>query len=119
MKTHNERFSELEKQYLEYREAGNKKMSDSYINKMYLLIKEISLNYINQYCIKRGLILDREEKAHDSAMFCILQYLKKPGFRIAKISAYAHFGVIKSLFKDKEKEMNTVSYEQYFEKNQE
>jgi hypothetical protein len=116
MKTHNERFNELENKYIEHREKGSLK-KDFYLNQMYLLIKEISFNYINAYCKKKGLRLDRDEKAHDASMFCILQYLKKKDFRIEKISAYAHFGVIKALFQNKDQEKNEVSYEQYFNEN--
>jgi hypothetical protein len=115
MKTHNERFSELENKYIESREAGDKGKSDSCINLMYSLLKEIAYNYIASYCKKRGLAhLDIKEKAHDAAMFVILQYIKKKNFRVKRISSYIHFGVLKSLFANKEIEMNEVSYEQYF-----
>jgi hypothetical protein len=113
-RTHNERFSELQKKYFEAREAGDKK-ADYWLNQMYELIKNIARNYIRAYCQKKGIrIGDKEEKAHESSMYCICQYIRKPGFKIDKISSYAHFGVLKSLFKDKDIEMSEVSYEQYF-----
>jgi hypothetical protein len=115
MKTHNERFSELEKEYIEKRSTKNIK-ADYYLNSMYLLIKEIAFNYINDYCVKKGLAhIDKSEKAHDAAMYCILQYLKKPDFRIKAISSYAYFGIQKALFQNKDREMAEVSYEQYYE----
>jgi GH35 family endo-1,4-beta-xylanase len=113
-KNHNEQFAELQEKYFEAREAG-KKRADYWLNQMYELIKNIARNYIRAYCQKKGLVLgNREEKAHEASMYCIIQYLKKPGFKIDKISSYAHFGVIKNLFKDKDIEMSEVSYEQYF-----
>jgi hypothetical protein len=83
---------------------------------MYLIAKEAAKNYISSYWKKHGLYnYDIEEKSHDSALFVIEQYLRKPQFKVDKISAYIYFGVKKSLFINKEIEMSEVSYEQYFE----
>jgi hypothetical protein len=119
MKTHNERFSELESKYIESKNTLNSK-ANYYLDQMYLLIKEITYNYINDYCFKKGLThIDKNEKAHDAAMFIILQYLKKPDFKIKAISSYAYFGIKKALFQNKNQEMNEVSYEQYFDEKKE
>jgi hypothetical protein len=111
MKTHNETFEELQEQYLKTRDNKT-------LGKMYELLKKMAYNYIANYCKKKGVRLSIEEKAHDSALYVIEKYLKKPDFYIKKASAYIYFGVLKSLFKNKEREMREVSFEQYYE-NQE
>jgi hypothetical protein len=79
---------------------------------MYTIAREAAHNYINSYCRKKGIQLHgREEKSHDSAMFVIEQHLKKPHFKIKRISAYIHFGVIKTLFRDKDLETRESSYD--------
>jgi hypothetical protein len=108
--SHNNVYSSLQE---EYRKTGNGKM----LERMYCIAKKTAGNYIKKYCKKKGIILnDIDEKAHDSAVYVIEQYLRKPGFKVSKISAYVHFGVIKSLFKNKDIEMKEVSYEQMTKK---
>jgi hypothetical protein len=109
MKTHNDSYNELQKEYL--KERDNK-----ILGKMYEIAKQVSFNYINKYCKKKGIILNIEELSHDSALFVIEQYLRKPEFKVKKISAYAYFGTIKSLFKNKKIEMTEISYEELCEK---
>jgi hypothetical protein len=46
----------------------------------------------------------------------IEQYLRKLDFKVNKISAYIYFGVIKTLFKDKDMEIKEVSYEELNER---
>jgi hypothetical protein len=114
-RTHNERFAELQEKYFEAREAGDKK-ADYWLNKMYLLVVDVAKNYINDYSKKKGIrIGDWEEKAHDAAVYCISQYLRKSGFRIDRISAYARYGMLKALFNKNTKDSEmTESYEYYF-----
>jgi hypothetical protein len=83
-KTHNSRFSELQDEYLKTRD-------EKYLNRMYRLCVDIASNYIGKYAKGKGLNLDITELSHDSAVYVIEQYLKKPGFRIERISAYMHF----------------------------
>jgi hypothetical protein len=80
---------------------------------MYDVAKEAAYNYLNKYCRKKGIRLrNLDEMAHDSAMFIIDQYLRKPGFKILRLSAYIYFAVIKTLFKNKGVETREVSYEE-------
>jgi hypothetical protein len=110
MVTHNELYEELQKKYLETRDSKT-------LGEMYEIAKEAAFNYIAKYCRNRGIRLDLEELSHNSAVFVIEQYLKKPQFEIGKISSYIYYGVIKSLYKDKNREQLEVSYEQYFEEH--
>jgi hypothetical protein len=111
-KTHNERYEELQNMYLETRD---KKI----LSEMYLIALEAAENYIRKYCRGKHLNLDFKEKIHDAAMYCIEPYLRKPDFRIKKLSLYIYFGVIKNLFKDKDHDMNETSYETYFNEQEE
>jgi hypothetical protein len=109
MKTHNDLYDELQGEYLKGRD-------NKILEKMYKIARQISFNYINKYCKKKGIILNIEELSHDSALFVIEQYLRKSEFKVKKISAYAWFGVIKNLFKNKKIEMTEISYEELCEK---
>jgi hypothetical protein len=114
---HNEEYSKQQDLYIENKD--NKVIADRALGKMYLIAKQISYNYIKKYCTQRGLNnFDIPEKAHDAALFVIEQYLKKPEFKVDRISAYIHFGVQKSLFKNKDIEMNEVSYDEMIEKKE-
>jgi hypothetical protein len=102
---HNSIYDTLQKEYF-------KKRDEKTLTKMYKIAKEVSYNYLKRYCYNKGIILSNiKEMAHDSALYTIDQYLRKPGFRIRKISAYVHFGVMKTLFRDKDAEQREVSYE--------
>jgi hypothetical protein len=105
-KTHNSRFMELQDEYLK---TGDGK----YLGMMYSLCIDVASNYIGKYARERGLLLDIPELSHDSAVYVIERYLKKPGFRIERISAYIHFGCIKSLFRNKEQEQREVSIDDH------
>jgi hypothetical protein len=107
--THNEIYDELQNRYFETR---NSKV----LGQMYCVAKEAGANYIRKYCKQRGLFnLDINELSHEAALFVIEQYLKKPEFKVEKISAYIHFGTKKALFKNKDVEMNELSYEELIE----
>lgn len=117
MKLHNQLYTELQRQYLEVK-GNNKHKEDYFLSKMYELIREIQTNYFLDYCKKKGITIpydDLQDKIEDATLFVINQYLKKPNFKVDKISAYAYFGFKKSLFKNKDKEMNTVSLDYLME----
>ena len=98
--THNKRFEKLQEAFLENRTPEN-------LAKMYWLVRELQSNYIYNYIRKHGLFFDfdeTEDKIEDATVFVIDKYLKNKDFRIEKLSAYAHFGMLKALFKDKDKE---------------
>jgi hypothetical protein len=78
---------------------------------MYRLCVDIAANYIRKHARERGLTLDIAELSHDSAIYVIEQYLKKPGFRVNRISAYMHFGCMKSLYRDKEWEQRKAPFD--------
>jgi hypothetical protein len=103
--SHNARYNDLQNEYL-------KKRDSRILTKMYETAKEVSYNYLRKYCQRKGIRLrNLAELSHDSAMFVIDQYLRKPDFKILRISAYIHFGVIKTLFRNKDTETSEVSYE--------
>jgi hypothetical protein len=77
---------------------------------MYLLCVDLASNYLVKYARERHLELDIGELSHDSAVYVIEQYLRKPEFRVSRISAYMHFGCVKSLYRDKKREQQEVSY---------
>jgi hypothetical protein len=103
-KTHNSQFAELQEEYLKTRDHR-------YLDKMYRLCVEVATNYIRKYARKRGLQLDIPELSHDSAIYAIEQYLRKPGFRIESISAYMHLGCVKNLFGNKDRDQREASYD--------
>lgn len=111
--THNVRFAKLQDEYLESRKPET-------LVQMYTLVREIESNYILDYMAKHGLFFNSDEfqdKIEDATIFVIDKYLKKKDFKIEKLSAYAHFGMLKALFKDKEKEqaLKEISPEQWVE----
>jgi hypothetical protein len=113
-KTHNQRYSELEEQYLVIRDT-NKLKADILLGEMYKIAKEAAGNYIRNYCNNKGLKLELDILSHDSAMYLIEQYLRKVNFKVGKLSSYIYFGCIKNLFKDSEREQLEYSYEEFFE----
>jgi hypothetical protein len=115
--THNEQFALLQKEYIYARDTEkNKTKASKILGRMYEIILRISGNYMVKYARARGLRLDFEELSHVAALYIIEQYLKKPAFRVDKLSAYAHFGCIKALTKDRDIDQNEVSYEELFER---
>jgi hypothetical protein len=104
--SHNKRYDALQEAYIETRDSG-------LLEQMYGIARKAAHNYINAYCRKRGLQTHSLlEKSHDSAMYVIEQYLRKPHFSVKRISAYIHFGVLKTLFRDKDVETRETSYDQ-------
>jgi hypothetical protein len=114
---HNDEYSKQQDLYIQNKD--NKMMADRALGKMYEITKEAAYNYIKKYCQQRGLYhLDIDEKSHEAAIFVIEQYLKKPEFKVEKISAYVYFGIQKALFKNKDIEMNEVSYDELIERKE-
>lgn len=112
MLTHNELYDALQTEYL-------KTKDNTTLGKMYETAKTAAFNYIKKYCKSHGLYnFDIEEHAHEAALYVIEQYLRKPSFTVGKISAYIHFGVIKSLFKNKNIEMIEISYDELIAKKE-
>jgi hypothetical protein len=108
-KTHNESYGEWQDKYFK---SGDEKLKDYCLSKMYETAVRAAGNYIRKYAKGRGLAFQNIDcLAHDSAMYIIEQHIRKPDFKIERLSAYIHFGVIKTLFKDKEQEMNEVSFD--------
>jgi hypothetical protein len=105
--THNRKFARLQDDYLR---TGDK----SLLGSMYRLCAEIAGNYIRKYEAKHGLRLDTQTLAHDSAVYVIDQYLRRPAFKVQRISAYIYFGCMKSLYKDKKREQREVSFEEIY-----
>jgi hypothetical protein len=115
--THNYRFELLEEEYFEYRDKHDTVKADKKLGEMYLICIEIATNYIKNYCKKYNVTLsDIELKAHDAATYCIMQYLKRPEFKIEKISSYAYFGFQRSMFANSKQEMQEVSLDELLEK---
>jgi hypothetical protein len=106
----NERYEKIQNEYLENR--NNKLLTE-----LYFICIKLAKKYLNKYCQKKNIYLNIREKSHDSAVYVIEQYLKKKDFRVKRISAYIFFGILKTLFKDKDKEMNEISYEEMVEKD--
>jgi hypothetical protein len=114
---HNDEYTKQQEIYFENK--NNKILSNKALSKMYLIAKEAAYNYIKNYCKQRGLYnLDIDEKYHEASVFVIEQYLKKPEFKVNKISAYIYFGIQKSLFHNKDIEMNECSLEELNEKRE-
>jgi hypothetical protein len=103
--THNETFKRLQEDYVTTRDNKT-------LGKMYQVAVEVSANYIRKYQNSRGLRLDVDTLSHDAAIYIVEQYLRKPEFRVDRLSAYAHFGCLKVLFADSKRERREVSYEQ-------
>lgn len=111
---HNEKYALLQEQYLQTRDK--KVLGD-----MYQIIWQIEKNYINKYCQKNHIKMDDISMAdhiENACTFIIEQYLRKPEFKIEKISAYCHFGMLKSLFTDKDMEMSEDSWDELIEKGE-
>src|SRR5574344_694171 len=114
-KTHNEQYEKLQEQYLQ---TGSKKI----LGDMYLIIRTIEKRYIYKYLKKHHLVFEDEtfeDKVEVASIFVIERYLKNKNFKIDKVSAYCYFGMIKSLFTNKEQEQKECSYEQWLENNSE
>lgn len=115
--THNEIYNKLQTEYLKVK-GKDKQKEDYLLGEMYLVCKELQRNYILDYCKKKGLRLredDLEDKIEDATLFVINKYLYKENFKIDKLSAYAYFGFKKSLFNNKDIEMNTQSLDALIE----
>ena len=107
---HNELFAELQDKY---HKTNDKKV----LEEMYLLLLEFYKNYINDYARKRGLKFTKEkidDLKVEMAERTISHYLKKPDFRIEKLSAFGYFDFIKIITQNKTEDRN-FSLEQLVE----
>ena len=107
---HNELFADLQNKYYK---TNNKKV----LEEMYLLLLEFYRNYITDYARKRGLKFTKEtidDLRTEMAERTISHYLKKPDFRIEKLSSYGYFDFIKIITQNKTEDKN-FSLEQLIE----
>lgn len=107
---HNEMFNDLQNKYYQ---TNNKKV----LEEMYLLLLEFYRNYITDYARKRGLKFTKEKVDDlkvEMAERTISHYLKKPDFRIEKLSSYGYFDFIKIITQTKTEDRN-FSLEQLIE----
>ena len=107
---HNELFADLQEKYYK---TNNKKV----LEEMYLLLLEFYRNYITDYARKRGLKFTKEtidDLRTEMAERTISHYLKKPDFRIEKLSSYGYFDFIKIITQNKTEDKN-FSLEQLIE----
>lgn len=112
-KNHNQLFEDLQKIYLE------KKQSEI-LGQMYVIAREYCINALINYTHKKKLVWTDErikELGHDCATWLIEPYLKKDSFKIEKLSSYAHFALLKILFKDKDYETSIQSLNELTENN--
>ena len=108
--SHNEIFADLQNKYYK---TNNKKV----LEEMYLLLLEFYRNYITDYARKRGLKFTKEtidDLRTEMAERTISHYLKKPDFRIEKLSSYGYFDFIKIITQNKTEHKN-FSLEQLIE----
>lgn len=108
--SHNEMFADLQEKYYQ---TNNKKV----LEEMYLLLLEFYRNYITDYARKRGLKFTKEkidDLKVEMAERTISHYLKKPDFRIEKLSSYGYFDFIKIITQNKTEDKN-FSLEQLIE----
>ena len=108
--SHNELFADLQEKYYK---TNNKKV----LEEMYLLLLEFYKNYITDYARKRGLKFTKEtidDLKIEMAERTISHYLKKPDFRIEKLSSYGYFDFIKIITQNKTEDRN-FSLEQLIE----
>ena len=108
--SHNELFADLQEKYYK---TNNKKV----LEEMYLLLLEFYRNYITDYARKRGLKFTKEtidDLRTEMAERTISHYLKKPDFRIEKLSSYGYFDFIKIITQNKTEDKN-FSLEQLIE----
>ena len=108
--SHNELFADLQEKYYK---TNNKKV----LEEMYLLLLEFYKNYITDYARKRALKFTKEtidDLKIEMAERTISHYLKKPDFRIEKLSSYGYFDFIKIITQNKTEDKN-FSLEQLIE----
>ena len=107
---HNEMFAKLQNKYYK---TNDKKV----LEEMYVLLLEFYRNYITDYSRKRGLKFTKEtidDLKVEMAERTISHYLKKPNFRIEKLSSYGYFDFIKIITQNKTEDRN-FSLEQLVE----
>lgn len=114
-KKHNEIYEKLQSEYLQ-KQFGER--DNNLLGKMYQIAYEYACNVLINYTHKKGLHWKDwiiEDKAHAMAVWLTEPYLRKPEFKIDKLSSYGHFAKLKILYGDKEWETKTCSYESLIE----
>lgn len=104
---HNLTYDELQKEYLKTRDSN-------ILGKMYIVCKQLQTNYINNYCKQKKISFsydELEDKIEISTLYVIEKYLKDKNFKVDRLSAYAYFGFLKAMFKDTEKEIKTIRFD--------
>lgn len=87
---------------------------------MYSVAAEFCANSILSYSRKKCLGWNDGEilsKAHDCATWLIEPYLRKPEFRINRLSSYAHFALLKILYGNKSYEQRNCSLDALIEEH--
>jgi hypothetical protein len=116
---HNSLYEEYQDKYRKALEENNKVQIDRWLSKMYLTAVACAKNYITKYCRSHGLNIhyfDVDDKAHDSAMYLIEQHMRKGlDYKVNKLSAMIHFGTLKVMFSDKDREIKEVSWDEFTE----
>jgi hypothetical protein len=107
---HNERFALLQEKYLEARDSR-------LLGKMYGICVELAMNYIKKYARQRGLRLDAEEPAHDSAAYIIGRYIKDSSFKLEPLSGYLFLCCNSAMWRDKDWNKRTASFEDWMRPN--
>jgi hypothetical protein len=113
-KAHNELYSAAQEKYFEARAAGNKTEADKYMSEMYKICRACCRNMIKQTLQKKHVYLSNiKDDTEDSALYIIEKY-KKPEFKVERLSAYAHFAVLATLYNEKrvQRESSTISLTQ-------
>jgi hypothetical protein len=111
---HNDLFAVAQDTYLTARAAGNKREADRYLGEMYKITRECCQNMIRKTLKKNGVTESNiEDDIEDATMYVISKYLLKPEFRVKRLSAYAHFAIVSTLYSEKRKtrEKHEVSLE--------
>ena len=109
IKDHNKLFAAAQEKFLANR-------TDKNLGEIYLVLKDYFENLFIKYSRQKSLNWDNEtikEKAHDASTRMIERFIKKPDFKIDKLTSYGHWDFVKILYQDKDYEMNTSSYEDY------
>jgi hypothetical protein len=103
---HDIQFSVLQEKYFEKREK-------KYLSEMYLICYELSKIYIKKYASNRGLYLDIDLHAHDSAVYIISRYITDKDFMLIPLSGYLFTCCNHIMWSDKTWDKRKVSLEDW------
>ena len=98
----NEEFDKLQTEYLSTR-------SDKAIYELYKLIRGYMTGFLKSYARKKKFFMDDlEGKTEDCTYFIIEQYIKKPGWKIDRFTAYYHNAIVKIVHGEKQKQHDEI-----------